>query len=190
MMRVAVVYHSGMGHTRRLAEAVGEGVASVADVEVVLLAIEGGDIADGRWRKDGMLEMLDGCAASIFGSPTYRGCVSAQMKAFLDAPSERYFTRAWQDKVAAAFTVSGGASGDKLNTLQTLATFAMQHGMLWVGQAQTPFNEKGINRLSFYFGAAGQAMQEPPEEAPGPADLETGRLLGARVAAVAKKLGG
>ncbi len=75
-----------------------------------------------------------------------------------------------------------------LNTLTTMAICAMQLGMIWVGQDQTPLNDKGINRLSFYFGAAGQAMQEPPEEAPNEQDKETGRLLGVRVAHLAVKL--
>jgi hypothetical protein len=48
----------------------------------------------------------------------------------------------------------------------------------------------GPNRLSFYFGAAGQAMQEPPEEAPNKVDKQTGELLGRRVAEVTKKLHG
>lgn len=131
---------------------------------------------------------LDRADAIILGSPTYMGCVSGQMKCFLDATAEKYFARAWVDKIAAGFTVSGGPSGDKLNTLTTLATTAMQLGMIWVGLGETPFNAEGINRLSFYFGAAGQAMQEPPDKAPNEQDKNTGRLLGIRVATIAKKL--
>jgi NAD(P)H dehydrogenase (quinone) len=168
-----------------MAEAVRQGAASVDGAEVHLLSIEGGDIVEGRWRNDDIMETLDGSDAIIFGCPTYMGCVSAQMKAFMDATSERFFTRAWTDKLASAFSVSGGPSGDKLNTMQTLATFAMQHGMIWVGMNHTPFNEEGINRLSFYFGAAGQALQEPPGEKPDELDKKTGWHLGARVATLA-----
>lgn len=64
----------------------------------------------------------------------------------------------------------------------------MQLGMIWVGFDQTPFNDKGINRLGFYLGAAGQALQEPVEEAPNHQDKETGRLLGARVAHLTQKV--
>ncbi len=63
-----------------------------------------------------------------------------------------------------------------------LLSFLMGLGML-------P-NADGLNRLSFYFGAAGQAMQEPPEEAPSKVDKKTGELLGRRVAEVTKKLHG
>ena len=190
MTKVSVVYHSGTGHTKKMAEAVHAGVVSVEGVEAHLLSIEGKDIVEGRWKNDNIISTLDECDAIIFGSPTYMGCVSGQMKSFLDATAERYFSRAWVDKVASGFTVSGGPSGDKLSTLQALTTCAMQLGMVWVGQDQTPFNEQGINRLSFYFGAAGQAMQEPPAEAPNEQDKETGRLLGVRVASFAKKLAG
>ena len=188
MATISVVYHSGTGHTRKMAEAIHVGAASVEGVKANLIAIEGSDIVNGRWKNDKIMETLDESDAIIFGSPTYMGCVSGQMKSFLDATAERYFSRAWVDKIASGFSVSGGPSGDKFNSLVTMATAAMQLGMIWVGQDQTPFNENGINRLSFYFGAAGQALQEPPDQAPNAQDKETGRLLGVRVANIAKRL--
>ena len=63
----------------------------------------------------------------------------------------------------------------------------LAQGMIWVGLGMIPNNE-GLNRLSFYFGAGGQAMQEPPEEAPNETDKKTGEALGRRVAEVTKKL--
>jgi NAD(P)H dehydrogenase (quinone) len=66
-------------------------------------------------------------------------------------------------------------------------TLAMQHGMVWVGQAETPMNDKGINRLSSYSGVMGQAMQEPPEVAPNAADKLTAELFGRRVAEAAAR---
>ncbi len=190
MTNISVVYHSGSGHTKKMAEAVCAGVESEEGVEAHLLRIVGEDITDGRWKNDEIMAVLDKSAAIIFGSPTYMGCISGQMKSFLDATTKQYYSRAWLDKVASGFTVSSGPSGDKLHALTTMATCAMQLGMIWVGQDQTPFNDNGINRLSFYFGAAGQATQEPPEEAPNAEDKETGRLLGARVGRITKRLQG
>ncbi len=190
MPDLRVVYYSGSGHTRRMAEAVLAGAASVPGVDARLVPVEGKDIVEGRYRNRAVLEDLDGADAIIFGSPTYVGSIAAPLKALLEATSGRFGTRAWAGKVAAGFTVSGGPSGDKLNTLISLVVFAMQHGMVWVGLEQTPYNEQGINRLSFYLGAAGQAAMEPPEEKPGPEDLETGRLLGVRVAEITRKLRG
>lgn len=188
MTTVSVIYHSGTGHTRVMAEAVLAGAASVRNVKAQILAIERKDIVEGRWRNDQIMTSLDRSDAIIFGSPTYMGCVSGQMKAFLDATSERYLSRSWVDKIAAAFTVSAGLSGDKLNTLTTIAICMMQHGMIWVGLEQTPLNDDGINRLGVYMGAAGQALQEPLDEAPNQQDKETGKLLGVRVARLAQKL--
>ncbi len=94
------------------------------------------------------------------------GNVSAQMKAFMDSTGDRYFAQKWKNKIASGFSVSGGPSGDKLNSLIAMATFAMQHGMIWVGLGLTSVEEDGTNRLGFFWGAGGQALMEPPEEAP------------------------
>jgi NAD(P)H dehydrogenase (quinone) len=128
-----------------------------------------------------------GEAYVIFGSPTYMGGPAAQFKAFADATGERWFKAAWKDRLAAGFTVSGGPSGDKLSTLHYFFTLAMQHAMVWVGLADLPMNNKGINRLSSYSGVMGQAMNEPPEVAPNEADKLTGESLGRRVAEAAAR---
>ena len=134
-----------------------------------------------------MLEQLDASDAIVFGTPTYMGGPAAQFKAFADATSERWFGRKWIDKVGAAFTVSGAPSGDKLNTLLYLFVLAMQHGMIWIGQSEIPFNDQGINRLGAYGGAIGQAFMEPPDEAPNAEDKLTAEMLGKRVAEAAKR---
>lgn len=182
MIKLAIVYFSGSGHTAQMAEAVARGAREVANVEVQLYALQGKDIQDGRFKNDSLLTQLDACDAIIFGSPTYMGGPAAQFKAFADATGERWFKATWKDKLAAGFTVSGGPSGDKLSTLHYFFTLAMQHGMIWVGLTESPFNDKGINRLSSYSGVMGQAMQEPPEVAPNEADKLTGESLGRRVA--------
>jgi NAD(P)H dehydrogenase (quinone) len=187
MTTVSIVYHSGSGHTAKMAEAVAKGAGAVADVKVDLLAIAGDTIHQGRFQDDKLLAQLDASDAIIFGSPTYMGGPSGQFKCFADATGERWFKAAWKDKLAAGFTVSGGPSGDKLSTLHYFFTLAMQHGMVWVGLAELPFNDKGINRLSSYSGAMGQAMQEPPDVAPNAADKLTGESLGRRVAEAAKR---
>lgn len=179
---LAIVYFSGSGHTRKMAEAVAKGAAAVNGVGVNLIAIQGDDIAKGRWQNATALAQLDSADAVIFGTPTYMGGPASQFKAFADSTSERWFNRRWINKLAAGFTVSGGPSGDKLSTLFYLFTLAMQHGMIWVGQTETPFNEQGINRLSSYSGVMGQAFTEPPDVAPNDADKLTGEILGRRVA--------
>jgi NAD(P)H dehydrogenase (quinone) len=188
MATISVIYFSGTGHTTKLAEAIHKGAAAVTDVKTNLIPINGDDIVKGRYQNEEVFSQLDASDAIIFGSPTYMGGPAAQFKAFADATGAKWFTSAWRDKVAAGFTVSQGASGDKSSTLQYFFTLAMQHGMVWIGQRETPMNDKGINRLSSYSGVMAQAGQESPDVAPNESDKLTGELLGKRVAEFALKL--
>jgi multimeric flavodoxin WrbA len=187
-VRVAVVFHSGYGHTARQAEAVAAGAAAVAGVASQLVAVEG---ADAAW------DDLERADAIVFGSPTYMGGPSAQFKTFQDATSRRVMAAGfrWKDKVAAGFSNSGGRSGDKLATLIQLALFAAQHGMHWVNLGLPPANnsskgsEAELNRLGFFLGAGAQSnVDEGPDLAPPEADLATARHLGRRVAQVTRQL--
>ena len=187
MTTVSIIYFSGSGHTTKLAEAVTKGAASVADVQANLIAISGDDIAKGRYKNDGVLAQLDASDAIIFGSPTYMGGPSGQFKCFADATGERWYMSKWKNKVAAGFTVSSGPSGDKLSTLHYFFTLAMQQGMIWIGQSETPMNDKGINRLSSYSGVMAQAGQEAPDVAPNDVDKLTGEVFGKRVAESTKR---
>ncbi|MEM8830910.1 MAG: flavodoxin family protein [Cyanobacteria bacterium P01_G01_bin.19] len=187
MKIISVIYHSGFGHTTEMAKAVAKGAASVDGIKVNLLEIKGNQIVDGRWQDDVVMEQLNVSDGIIFGSPTYMGSVSAQFKAFADATSTVYFSRQWQDKLAAGFTVSGSPSGDKMNALMTMFVLAAQQGMIWVGLEETPANESGINRLGGYIGAMGQAAQESVDIAPNQEDKLTGEALGRRVAEIANR---
>jgi len=188
MTTVGIIHHSSTGYTRLLAEAVATGVARQGGAAVQRFEIVGADIVEGRYRNEAVLSGLDACDAIVFGTPTYMGSVSAQMKAFLDASVRRWYERAWTGKVAAAFTVSSTPSGDKLNALTDLVTFALQHGMIWVGLDESPLNREGVNRLGFYAGAAAQPEPGAAEPSLQRGDLETGVRLGARVARIAAAL--
>ncbi len=179
---IAVVYHSGYGHTARQAEAVKAGIEQVAGVEALLLTAEE---APTRWND------LAAAEAIIFGAPTYMGSASAQFKAFMDASSNAVFAKgfAWKNKIAAGFTNAASRSGDKLATLMQIAIFAAQHGMHWVNLGLPPGNnsstgsEEDLNRHTYTLGAAAQSnADEGPDVAPPVADLRTAEHLGRRVA--------
>lgn len=176
MTHIAIVFHSGFGHTKVVAESVKAGAESVPGSRVSLISVEE---IDACW---GTLEAAD---AIIFGSPTYMGNVSGPFKAFMDASSKPWLEQKWKDKLAAGFTISGSPSGDKLNTLQSLMIFAMQHGMVWVGNAEMPYNEEGINRLGSFTGLMAQAGQVAPEVEPNLADRKSAERLGQRLAKAA-----
>lgn len=188
MTTVGIIHFTSTGYTRMLADAVASGVRDQDGAKAECFEIAGADIVEGRYGNDDVLAALDACDAIIFGTPTYMGSVSAQMKCFVDASLHRWYARTWSGKVAAAFTVSSTPSGDKLNALTDLMTSALQHGMIWVGLDESPINPEGVNRLGFYVGAAAQpdyAAEAPSLQA---GDVETGRRLGARVARVTAQL--
>ena len=184
MARIAVIYHSGYGHTQRLAQAVADGAGAT------LIAID----ADGDLQGDGW-DTLAAADAVIFGAPTYMGGPSWQFKKFADASSKAWFRQAWKDKLFAGFTNSAGFSGDKFSTLTYFFTLAMQHGGLWVGLASMPDNSKAarrddVNYLCAYSGVMAQSPSDASAAEMSPGDLETGRQLGQRVAEAASRLGG
>lgn len=189
MSTVAIVYHSGYGHTAVLADHVSKGAKSIGGTRVVLLKADDLAAPDaGPWDE---LEKAD---AIIFGSPTYMGSASAPFKQFMDASSKVWAAQGWKNKIAAGFTVSGSQSGDKLSTLQQLAVFAAQQSMIWVSTGLMPGNNssKGsvedINRLGSFLGLMAQAnSDEGPDVAPPAADRRTAELFGARVAEVAAR---
>jgi NAD(P)H dehydrogenase (quinone) len=188
MTKVAVVYHSGYGHTEVLAHKAAQGVRD-GGAEAILLALDGqadnlGAIVDKAGEAD----------AIIFGSPTYMGDVSAAFKAFAEASSKAFFVQGWKDKLAAGFTVSHSFAGDKGRTIESMATLAAQHGMVWVSLGIPSPNvvaaERGpatINRVGGFLGALAQADNGPADITPPEGDRETVRLLGERVALSASR---
>lgn len=157
MATVGLVFFSGTGTTRALADSVREGVEA-GGATCHVLEVVGSDISEGRWMNDVMATTLDDCDALIFGTPTYMGSVAGQMKCFMDAMAGRWYSNKWNGKLGAAFTVSSLAAGDKLNALFDLTTFAMQMGMVWVGTGVSPSD--GLNSNGFYLGVGAQASHE------------------------------
>ena len=168
--RVAVVFHSGSGHTRVQAEAVHRGAARVPGIRADLIPV---DELESRW------DVLDAADAIVFGTPTYMAGPSAPFKAFLDATAPRWQEQQWKDKLA---------------TLQALALFAMQHSMVWVGLGLLPGNHtstgsaEDLNRLAGFLGAMAQSnADQPPDVVPPLADQRTAEHLGNRVAQAARR---
>ena len=188
MTKVAIVYHSTYGHTKLQAEAVLRGAKSAPDTEAAIYTAE---------EATAKLDELDTYDAIIFGCPTYMGSMSAGMKAFIEAAAKKWFTLAWKDKVAGAFTNSSSFSGDKVNTLVGLMINAMQHGMIYVSLGMNPGANQpeafktlagpgpdAHNRVGSFIGPMSASFQVPPGEAPGPGDIQTAEIYGKRVATI------
>jgi len=189
MKTVAIIYHSGYGHTERLAHSVAKGAKDGKAKVGLYLATDLADSTAEHW------DALESADAIIFGAPTYMGAASAEFKKFADTSSNVWARHAWKDKLAAGFTNSGSIAGDKSSTLNQMFILACQHGMIWVPPAfkpgysnSTQDYETAINRCGFYTGVGTQSLDDQgPDQSPNPADLETGRLLGERVAIAAHR---
>ncbi|BBU63287.1 FMN reductase [Methylosinus sp. C49] len=179
-MQIAIIYDSGFGHTAKQAQAVAEGIGRVESVQAKLIAVADGEIA---W------DALEASDAIIFGSPTYNGLVSAKFKKFMeDSTRAAWLPQKWRNKIAAGFTNSGAMHGDKLNALLSMALFAAQHGMIWVGLDLFPgHSSEDKNRIGGWLGAMAQSNDESPELSPIKSDLDTAAHLGQRVAEIARQ---
>lgn len=169
---ILVLHDSHSGHTEALADT----IARAAGGSVLSLAAAPPDEAVAR---------AGHASAIIFGTPTFMGGVTARFKAFMDASGNVWMDQPWKNRIAAGFTIGSNQSGDKLATLQHLAIFAAQHGMIWVGQdriGDRPGSGRNINADGSWLGL--MATSSPDRDHPvAPGDLETAALFGARIAA-------
>ena len=158
-MNVLILYYSKGGNTRRLAEAIAEGVSQIDGVEAVLRhAIE--VTKDDFVAADGL----------VVGSPVYFGTMAAPLKQVLDEFVG--VRRKMENKVGAAFATSGDPSGGKETTIMSIIAALLIYGMIIVGD---PMSATG------HYGTACAG-------APDATDRENGRKLGRRVAALVKRL--
>lgn len=182
MLKTAVVYFSGYGHTRRIAEE----VASAAQAE--LLAIDNaGNLPQTGWAT------LREADAIIFGAPTYMGSAPWQFKKFADTSSKAWLKREWQDKVFGGFTISATVNGDKQVTMIGMQTLASQHGGIWVSLGLAPSNDTlaTANDINYQGGSVGLLARAPSDagaEAIADGDIETARRYGERVRHIASRL--
>lgn len=187
ILLISIVYDSGFGHTARVAKAVAAGIQEVQGAEAKLIAVADGLI---DW------ESLERSDAIIFGSPTYNGLISARFKQFFEDSTKAAWTeQKWRNKLAAGFTNSGAQHGDKLNSLVSMALFAAQHGMIWVGLDMMPGNSSStgsaddLNRLGSWLGVMTQSNTDQGADiTPIKSDLVTAAYLGRRVTETARRL--
>lgn len=190
---VAVVYDTGSrghpalsGRTGVLAKAIARGAGAVDGTSVTLVHVDG---RKQHWKT------LDAADAIVFGCPTYMGSGSAAMKAFMEESLHpQFLEQRWKDKLAAGFTNSAGMSGDKLATLQQLAGFAAQHGMVWLSLGELPGwqdssgSADDVNRLASFLGLMTQSNSDQgPDLVPPASDRATAHRFGRRIAGLTRR---
>lgn len=187
MKKIAIVYHSAHGHTEHIAQHILEGAQRTPGLEAHLLRAE--DVT----RNPDMLMPFDGIA---LGSPTYLGGVSGTFKSFMDATGRIWRTQGFKGKLASGFTVSSLPAGDKQSTLISMFTFAMQHGMLWVGNPILPEQHGGVpyeeaaNRLGSWSGLMAQAGHGSPAGSFVAGDVKTAHMFGQNFADTVLRVAG
>ncbi len=160
-MQILVVYYSKGGNTRKLADAIAEGVNSVEGVDALV-----------KSTRDVTQDEFLNAEGIIAGSPVYFGVMAADLKRVFD---DFIGTRKkMEGKVGATFATSGDPTGGKETTMMSIIQCLMIYGMIIVGD---PMSATG------HYGTACAG-------APDADTLENGRKLGCRVAEVTKKLRG
>ena len=174
---ISVVYHSTKGHTAQVAKLLAEEL--LTDYTEVNLV----NVSEAASK----LEVLHHSDTIVFGCSTQFGNVTAAFKSFMELTGEFWYRQLWKDKLAAGFTVSSSASGDKLNTLQALMLFACQHSMNWISLGILPrfINDEqtdGQNRLATYIGLMTQCDHSHTNVGPlHPGDQLTIELFALRI---------
>lgn len=114
-MKAAVLYFSKGGHTKKMAEAVAEGMRMVAGVQAEIFPLDSIDA-----------EFLKESKAVVFGTPTYYANTCWQVK--------KWFDESWETdlsgKLGGAFATADYAQGGADVALQTVLSHLLVKGML------------------------------------------------------------
>lgn len=117
-----IVYHSRTGNTKRMAELIAEGARD-----------EGAEV-DVKPVREAKVEELPEYDAIVVGSPTYYGCMAAEVKKFLDDSVRLHGDL--EGKVGGAFSSSGGIGGGNETTVMSILQALLIHGMIVQGTSE------------------------------------------------------
>jgi NAD(P)H dehydrogenase (quinone) len=112
MPKVAVVYYSKTGNTRRMAELVAEGCREVPGVEVQMLELPGAD-----------MEVIAAADGFAIGSPDYFSYVAGHVKTFFDE------ALAHKTRISGKPYVAFGTHGGGAKVLESLERLAQAIGL-------------------------------------------------------------
>jgi len=202
-LKVLVVYYTMNGHTHRLAEAAAEGARQVEGAEVMLRRVPE-TLSEAELKKRGASdearkvfskvlictpEELEGAEAVIFGTPSYLGNMSGQMRTFLDSLGELWKRNALVGKVGSVFVSSGSQHGGQEAAILSFHPTLLHLGMVIVGLPYSFESQRRIDEVvgGSPYGAstiAGRAGERMPSET----ELAGARFQGKHVAKIALKL--
>jgi NAD(P)H dehydrogenase (quinone) len=166
--QVLVAYYSQSGHTRVMAESVAAGARAVPGTRVTLASVEAVDST-----------RLHDADAVVVGSPVHDANVAVPVLQFI----RRWpFPDGMRDKVGAAFVTGGGMSSGEEEVQLSILRAMLIYSMVVVGGGE--WREP--------FGASAVTGEAPWDSLPAgrvaPPFLAKARLLGTRVATLARRL--
>lgn len=115
-MKISVLYHSLSGTTKRMAEAIREGIDSVDGVESGIFSIDNSDA-----------EFIRESRCIILGSPVYYASMSGEIKIWFEKSARAY---ALQGKLGGAFATADYVHGGGEIALQNILSHMLVYGML------------------------------------------------------------
>ena len=201
-MKVLIVFYSAYGHVYKMAQAVAEGVKTVAGAEVEIRRVPetlpqevlekmGAVEAQNAFSQipECTVDELAEADAVIFGTPTRFGNMCGQMRQFLDATGQLWANGSLVGKVGSVFTSTATQHGGQESTILTFHVTLLHHGFVVVG---LPYSFQGQMRIDEITGgspygastiAGGDGSRMPSEN-----ELEAARFQGKHVAGIASKL--
>ena len=154
MSPVLVLYYSRHGSTKRLADAIAQGISSqnVPVIVRTVKSIDNSGNAAGDASNDASntvpvvtLQELEQCSALALGSPTRFGNMAAPVKHFLDSTSSQWLKGTLIDKPACVFTSSSSMHGGQESTLLSMMIPLIHHGMVICG---LPYSEPELHNTT------------------------------------------
>jgi len=178
-MHILISFHSDYGHTENMATAIAAGCqASFPDAALHILTAEQTQLSD--------FERAD---VIFLGTPVHMGSMAWGMKKLLDSTSKLWMEDLLEGKVGGVFACSGGlggAGGGIEQTLISLHSLLLEHGMIAVG---FPKSLLGYADAGIQWGVAARTgNHEGMPQAISDAALTACRSYGAHVCRVAHKL--
>ena len=201
MTTVIVLYYSRDGSTRRMANQISRGVASVTDCEALVRTVaeipdttittgQGPQQTATAERVDSPIitrDELRNADGLIVGSPTRFGNMAAPLKHFFDSTSDIWLAGELSNKPGAVFTSTSSLHGGQESTLLSMMLPLLDHGMVMVG---IPYTEPALSETKSGgtpYGAS-HVADEKTKNRLGQHEKTLCTALGKRVASIALKL--
>lgn len=153
MRSIVILYYSRDGSTRRMANQIARGVASVEGCDALVRTVAEIPAPAGTGNNTTAEDKVDSPIISkqelrtadglIVGSPTRFGNMAAPLKHFFDSTTDIWLAGELTDKPAAVFTSTSTMHGGQESTLFTMMLPLLHHGMVMVG---LPYTEASLSK--------------------------------------------